>query len=431
MYFLQIYTVKRQWKSLGAIPGINAEKLHRLFLNYEVAISYVGKGWQHGEMFGFGAEKVSKEYGQDYTNALSLMCNDGDDYMFGHAAYDLKNEVAGAHNHFQSEDGFDQMQFFVPELVVQKRDSGWWAGYTHETHLKELIEKLANVSAAGEFPPVQLTPAVSRETYLQKCDSLLRHIHRGDIYEINYCVDFVGEAKQLDPGRVFERLNKLAEAPMSALYKNGDSWLMCASPERYISRNGNKLISQPIKGTIRRGASIPEDEQLRKQLLNDPKERSENVMIVDLVRNDLSRLAKPGTVKVTELFGIYPFKTVHQMVSSIECEVDAGKNLSDALRVTFPMGSMTGAPKISAMKLAEEHEEMSRGIYSGCVGYVMPDGDFDMNVVIRSITWNAATGHVSAKAGSAITANSIPEKEYEECLLKAKAMMQALNPASV
>ena len=391
-----------------------------MFKNYDVAISFVGQGWMQGNVIGFGVLSPSET---DRAN--------DDDFRFGHLGYDLKAQTCGLKNRFTSEDGFSVRDFFTPKIVLELRMNEWWIGYQDESHLNEFIAHLHSREAGTKNSAVELTATTDRNTYEQKCNSLLRHIKRGDIYEINYCIDFVGRSENFDPAVAFGQLNDLADAPMSVLYKNGDSWLMCASPERYISRKGNKLISQPIKGTIRRGTTEAEDEQLRLQLQNDPKERSENVMIVDLVRNDLSRIANKGSVKVSELFGVYPFKTVHQMISTVEAHIGSDVTLNEIVNATFPMGSMTGAPKISAMKLAEQHEEMSRGIYSGSVGCVLPNGDFDFNVVIRSIAWNASTGHVSAKAGSAITANSVPEKEYEECLLKAKAMMQALNPASL
>ncbi|MGM0572458.1 MAG: chorismate-binding protein, partial [Bacteroidota bacterium] len=166
---------------------------------------------------------------------------------------------------------------------------------------------------------------------------------------------------------------------------------------------------------------------LRKTLAADPKERSENVMIVDLVRNDLSRTAQKDSVKVEELFGVYAFQQVHQMISTVTSRLDPGVHYLDAIKKAFPMGSMTGAPKYRAMQLIDHYEDSCRGIYSGSVGYISPEKDFDFNVVIRSIVYNQINKYLSYTAGGAITAASIPEKEYEECLLKAKAMEKALQ----
>lgn len=419
--------MKRVWNHIEHLDE-NAEKqLLSLFFHYDVCIAYYGSGWAYGTKMGFGTVHDSLKYLDTGLNNLRMLQDDFEDYIFGHAGYDLKTETAGADNHYSSEDGFSHACFFVPKIVIEKRGSAWWAGYLDQKHFAELLTKLETPFSPATHLPVELKPVTDRKEYERNCNSLLHHIQRGDIYEVNYCIDFIGSTPDLDPVSVFCQLTGLADAPMSALYKNGRSWLMCASPERYVMRKGNKIISQPIKGTIRRGKSPEEDAQLMEQLRNDPKERSENVMIIDLVRNDLSRFAKKGTVRVTERFGVHTFKTVHQMISTVECEADADTDVSRILRCTFPMGSMTGAPKYSALKLADEQEGRSRGIFSGTVGYILPNGDFDFNVVIRSIMWNSGTGHLSVKAGSAITANSIPEKEYEECLLKAEAMMNALK----
>ena len=202
---------------------------------------------------------------------------------------------------------------------------------------------------------------------------------------------------------------------------------MSATPERYIKKDGCKVISQPIKGTEKRSDNKKEDQQLALELSNDEKERSENIMIVDLVRNDLSRTAKKGSVKVKELCKIYTFDQVHQMISTVESKVKKSTNPIDIIETTFPMGSMTGAPKISAMQIIEELEETKRGLYSGAVGYISPKGNFDFNVVIRSILYNETKQYVSYSVGGAITAKSNPLKEYEECLVKAKAMRQVLE----
>jgi len=414
---LQIYNVKRHWKLLQKSDGNNTVSIHRLFKNYNIALSFAGDGWAHGNLIGLGS-----------IEEFSGFVEQKDDYIFGHVGYDFKSKTSPVENHYLAQDGFNDCHFFVPRLILESRNEEWWIGYFEEEDYAEFIRLFNPDMHNASNGTIELNAVTNWKTYQQNCDSLLRHIHRGDIYEINYCLDFVGESNSIDPVSVFERLNEIADAPMSVLYKNGGSWLICASPERYISRSANTVISQPIKGTIRRGATEAEDVLLQKKLQSDPKECSENVMIVDLVRNDLSRIAEKGSVQVTELFGTYPFKTVHQLISTVRCEVDASTSFEEIINATFPMGSMTGAPKINAMKLAEHYEEMSRGIYSGSVGCILPNGDFDFNVVIRSITWNSATGLVSAKAGGAITANSVPEKEYEECLLKARAMMHALNP---
>ena len=241
---------------------------------------------------------------------------------------------------------------------------------------------------------------------------------------MNYCIPFDTSVIDLDSYQLYAQLNRQTEAPFSVYYSDGDHALMCGSPERYLQLKGRKLTAQPIKGTARRGKG-GEDAELKERLRNDPKERAENIMITDLVRNDLSRVASSNSVEVSELCGIHTFKTVHQMISTVTAQLKPECDGIDALRASFPMGSMTGAPKISAMSLIEQFETRKRGLYSGAFGYFEPNGDFDFNVVIRSLLYQKSTGKLSFEVGSAITHLSDPEKEYEECLLKAEALLQA------
>ncbi|MBT8294969.1 MAG: aminodeoxychorismate synthase component I, partial [Gramella sp.] len=279
----------------------------------------------------------------------------------------------------------------------------------------------------SEHTPVTVNSRISKKEYILKIGQMLDHIHRGDIYEANFCQEFYAEEVDLDPFSIFRSLNEISTPPFAAYLKLENFNLISASPERYLRKRGSELLSQPIKGTARRAEDPEEDKEIAETLASDPKEQSENVMIVDLVRNDLSRIAKKGSVQVEELCKVYTFKQVHQLVSSVTAEIAKEIPPVEALRTSFPMGSMTGAPKISAMKIIENLEESKRGIYSGAVGYFTPDGDFDFNVVIRSILYNSENKYLSFSVGGAITAKSDPEKEYEECLLKAKAMREVLT----
>lgn len=369
-------------------------------------------------------------------DALTRFQTDSKDWLFGHLGYDLKNQLENLQSSHVSRIGFPDLHFYRPRFTLEFAGEEISLGYLpgDEAQANELLQLLLAETQPGETeaddhgPEIKnITAGRSREEYLQQVSELLRHIARGDIYEINYCMEFFAEQVQLNPETCFRRLNAKAKAPFSALYRLRNNWLMCASPERYLKKTGRKIISQPIKGTIRRGKDAAEDERLKNQLLNDPKERCENVMIVDLVRNDLSRVAERGSVRVEELFGVYAFETVHQLISTVAAELRPDCSGVDALKATFPMGSMTGAPKVRAMQLAEHYEGMKRGLYSGALGYFTPDGDFDFNVVIRSIQYNEASGALSLMVGSAITHYASPEKEYEECLLKAQALFDALG----
>ena len=355
-------------------------------------------------------------------------------WLFGYLTYDLKNatEILISSNGDNQE--FPLLQFFAPQVVVEKRAESvsfyFDDEYISEKDAKDIVDFCFSTSAPQKEEKnekINIQSKISKEEYINAVNKLKEHIHKGDIYEINFCQEFFAEKVVLKTPLIYKKLNEISGAPFSAYCKFQEHYLMCASPERFLKRKSDRLLSQPIKGTIRRSKDAEEDEELKKELYNNDKERSENVMIVDLVRNDLSRIAKKGSVEVEELFGIYTFKQVHHMISSISCELKETTTFTDIIRSMFPMGSMTGAPKISAMKLIEEYEKTKRGLYSGAVGYISPTGDFDFNVVIRSILYNEKNKCLSFITGSAITEKAEAEKEYEECLLKAKAMFEVLS----
>ena len=289
--------------------------------------------------------------------------------------------------------------------------------------LQQNISGLSNQSQQN----IALLPKISKEDYLQTIHELQKHIQRGNCYEINFCQEFFAKKTSINSLQVYHALVKISPNPFSCYYKINEKYLLCASPERYIKKQGSSIISQPIKGTIKRDLQDSKlDNQNKTELQNSQKDKSENVMVVDLVRNDLSKISTEGSVKVEELFGIYSFPQVHQMISTITGELKPLIGLNEILDATFPMGSMTGAPKKKVMQLIEEYEQSNRGIYSGCVGYINPQKDFDFNVVIRSIMYNEINQYLSYQVGGGITFYSDPEKEYEECLLKAEAIRKVL-----
>lgn len=274
---------------------------------------------------------------------------------------------------------------------------------------------------------ISLKARTSRNDYLKHVLTLKEHIQRGNIYEINFCMELFAEDVSIDPFSVFQKLYKLSKAPYSALLKMGEEFIICASPELFLKKEGNILSSKPIKGTAKRGNNAEEDQHLKEQLYNSLKERTENVMAVDVARNDLSILAQKGSVRVNKLYNIESFETVHQMVSTVSCVLKQGLKFPDIITATFPMASMTGAPKLRAMTLTDDFENFKRNYYSGTMGIVDEKDDFSLWVIIRSIFYNAKTKKLSVAVGSAITYLSDPEKEYEECLLKAAAMLEVLN----
>ncbi len=351
------------------------------------------------------------------------------DWIFGHVSYDLKNEIEDLHSSNFDGIGFPVISFFVPEIVFiisnEELKIGVFPSHHPDLIYKEILSSLA-AEKSSDIPV--LKSRFSRDEYIETIKKLQEHILKGDCYEINFCQEFYAENVTIDPVTVHHNLNKFSPNPFSAFYKYQDKFLMCASPERFIKKKGDVIISQPIKGTAKRFAAdkIADDLQ-KKSLLQDEKERAENIMIVDMVRNDLSKICAEGSVHVEDFLGVYTFPQVHQMISTIAGTLKEGKKFSEILNATFPMGSMTGAPKKRVMELIEKYEKTKRGLFSGSTGYINPDGDFDFNVVIRGIQYNATSKYLSIMAGSAITFNSIAENECEECLLKLSAMRKALE----
>jgi len=314
----------------------------------------------------------------------------------------------------------------IEKLTSAKSDPFGWPLIQFTQASLDLID-LPWQPRPRKIPILALEPIQPKADYLECVKAIKNHIQRGDVYEMNYCTELRAEKKGLNPFHVFEKLCLAAPSPFSVLYKWHHLWLICASPERFLARRGERLISQPIKGTAPRYARSEEDKKSAVRLRNSYKDRMENTMIVDLVRNDLSRVCQAGTVKVPEWCGIYTFSHVHQMISTIEGKINSNQTFENILKAAFPPGSMTGAPKIRAMELAEKYEKSRRGLYSGCVGYRETDGTFDLNVVIRSLIYNEKTGFLSCHVGSAITHLSDPEQEWEECQWKGAALRQVLS----
>ena len=356
------------------------------------------------------------------------------DWIFGYLSYDLKNDIEALRS--SNTDGllFPDLYFFQPKKIIRIKEHRIEFMYLNMVSdeldpdfdaINQYTFNLNEPSIPKE--DIRIRMRIFKDEYFRKVGRLLTHIQKGDVYEANFCQEFYAENCTIDPLGTFKKLSAISKAPFSTYVKMFDKYVCSASPERYLKKMGNKVVSQPIKGTAARNSSVAEDAKIKLQLEQDVKERSENIMIVDLVRNDLSKSAVKGSVTVKELCKVYSFKQVHQMISTISAKVAADKNPVALIKETFPMGSMTGAPKVSAMEIIEELESSKRGLYSGAVGYFTPNSDFDFNVVIRSILYNDSKKYVSYSVGSAITAKSNPNREYEECLLKAKAMREVLE----
>ena len=356
------------------------------------------------------------------------------DWIFTYLSYDIKNELEDLHSNNLDSIQAPNIQYFIPKLLFLIKDNQLKVlvneNFVEDKNVISDIEKaLSNPIEKEEIKvkAIEVKHRISREEYLEAISKIRNHIKQGDIYELNYCQEFYSENTEIEPSLVFKKLISKSPTPFSAFVRFNDIFILSASPERFIKKEGTKILSQPIKGTSRRHADALLDMTSKKDLANNDKERAENIMIVDLVRNDLSHTAKKGSVHVDELCKIYSFKQVHQMISTISSELAEKYDFIDVLKTTFPMGSMTGAPKIRAMQLIELYEQTKRGIYSGAIGYITPEGDFDFNVVIRSLIYNQKNKYLSFIAGGAITYQSDPEKEYAESLLKAEAIREILS----
>lgn len=376
---------------------------------------------------------VDAEYTFESTNAdtfkalSNFKTKHPNQWMFGFFGYDLKNELENLVTSFPNPLGFPDCYFFIPKTIIKFAQGQLEIESIDPQRVFAEIAKTEIPVHTSNQKTLSIQSRFSKQEYFRAFEHMQAHIQRGDIYEVNLCQEFYAEDAQVNPLSVYQKLNQISPTPFATFFKVHDKFILSASPERFLAKRGQMLISQPIKGTAARGNSAAEDQQLIEQLRNNPKEIAENLMIVDLVRNDMTRSAKPGTVAAERKLEVHTFKQVHQLISTITCTKDANISNVEAVKNIFPPGSMTGAPKISAMKLCDQYESSRRGIYSGTVGYFNPEGDFDFNVIIRTILYNQTQQYLSFHTGGAITIEAEAEKEYTECILKASAIRQTLQ----
>lgn len=363
-------------------------------------------------------------------NNLKEIKADGTTWYLGYLSYDLKNDIENLSSENPDHLKWPELYFFQPDVIfLLENNVLTLIDQSGKIDLTGLIDHLNSYkSTSNKLSTLNLYPRISKQKYLSSVGKIQDHIKRGDIYEINFCQEYYNHF-QIDPYKVYFLMNKRSPSPFATFFKYKDKYLLSSSPERFLKKENSLIISQPMKGTSEKGLNLKEDHDLKKRLAESIKENSENIMIVDLVRNDLSKIARARSVKVEELCGIYSYPFVHQMISTITAQLNTTE-FSEIIKATFPMGSMTGAPKIEAMKIIEEYESMKRGLYSGAVGYIAPGMNFDFNVVIRSIQYNAQNNYLSYLVGSAITSLSDAEKEYEECLTKVYGMIHADQKAN-
>jgi para-aminobenzoate synthetase component I len=362
--------------------------------------------------------------GQNDFERLKSFLDNYNNWAFGYLGYDLKNQIETLDSgNFDGLD-FPAMYFFVPEILIKSIGDNIEIVSENGNEGQIMEEIISSDELTLQSPKqVEIKSRLNKPEYLQKVEAVRNHIREGDVYELNLCREFFIENIETNPYSLFQSFNQTGKSPFAAFIRIKDKYILSQSPERFLKKQGDTLISQPMKGTIRRGVDEAEDQRLKKALRENIKERAENVMIVDLVRNDLSPSAVLSTVEVKELFGIYTFSSVHQMISTVVARAKPEIHVIDIIKNAFPMGSMTGAPKIMAMQLIENYEHTKRGVYSGAIGYFTPEGDFDFNVVIRTMLFDAKRKYLSYQAGGAITYDSNALDEWEECNLKAKQFL--------
>ncbi len=417
-------------KSINIPSQITLEEIKNLSDEYKHLVYLNSNSNDNKSLLAVGQKAIFEPKENQVFDGLKSFIDEQNDWVFGYLSYDLKNEVEPSLSSKNKDDlKFPLAHFFVPQFVLEL-SVNLTVLHFHKNEEKEqflaFLDK-KQVKTDEKQQKIEFSQKMSQDNYEQRFEAIKGHIQQGDIYEMNFCHEFFAKDVEINPFETYEKLNELTNAPFSTFYKNESQFILCGSPERYIKKEGNKIITQPIKGTAKRGANYQEDEAIKLELSQNKKERSENIMIVDLVRNDLSKTAKKASVKVEELCKVYTFDTVHQMISTVTSEIEKTTHAVEVLQTTFPMGSMTGAPKVEAMKIIEELETTKRGVYSGAIGYFKPNQDFDFNVVIRSLLYNENTKYLSFMVGGAITNKATAEEEYNETLLKAEAMIKSVK----
>ena len=420
--FSKSYSLKNKDLFVKKIVNFSSDQSHFTLLNsndsfddYELIIAY-------------GAESFLQS-SKNSLKKIDKYIDTVNDWIFGYLSYDLKNEIENLTDLNKDVFNLPNLYFYQPKVIWLIKEEKAEIYSLNKKNLNEDWDHINSIDYKDftEKSSVDLITRTSKEEYVRKIKNIKQRILQGDCYEMNYCFDMFSKNKTINPYKTYIKLNDYTRSPMSTFFKLNHLYLLSSSPERFIKRINRKIISQPIKGTAKRGLDSKEDEKIKYTLLSSPKELSENHMIVDLVRNDLSRVAEKGSVKVKNLNKLNTFKRVHQLISTIEAEIAVKTKFSKIITGMFPMGSMTGAPKIESMNIIDEYESTKRGLYSGSIGYIKPNKDFDFNVVIRSIIYDKLLKEINVSVGSAITFKSDPESEFEECLLKAEPMIKSLK----
>jgi para-aminobenzoate synthetase component 1 len=418
-------------KSITELPGGRNQLLrwasaHTLFC-YLDGSGATDEDYAFSTLIAVGALRVFTVTDRSPLSALDSFLIPSEMGYVVQAGYGLKDHIEKLSSRHPDPIGFPALLIFEPAVLIRISSDGQLHIRTKDPEQvwKAICDQ--SVPAESAIPSITFRSRCSQEIYQQQLRYVLDHIQRGDCYELNYCQEFYAESVQIDPLSVFEKLSAVVQAPFSCLYRNGSRWLLGASPERFLRKKGDRLESRPMKGTAPRDTDPAIDQSLAEALQKSSKDRSENVMVVDLVRNDLSRVATRDSVQVDTLCELKSFPQVHQLVSTISAQIGAGVGFRSILEACFPMGSMTGAPKVRVMQLTDQYELSARGLYSGSIGFIEPNGDFDLNVVIRSLQYESDKGYLSYHVGSGVTVYSDPQREWEECRWKSAGIRRVFG----
>ncbi len=397
-----------------------------------------------GETFtvnGVECEQSFEEYVKEYLNShreenpTTLPIVSG---AVGYFSYDYGREKEGVRSRHRKKVEIPDCILCFYDLFIVEDHSAHTLYLIGNGNLKdsrrmteELLLRIRGITEADwkeenrrESRRITVEANFEKKEYLTAVEDTIRHIVEGDIYIMNMTQQ-LSVSGESGPYQVFRRLRRENPSPFGGYFQYGDFQIICASPERFLQMQNGHVMTRPIKGTRKRGATPEEDEALKKELADSEKDKSELLMIVDLERNDLNRVCVPGSVKVTELFQVETYATVFHLVANVEGDLEEGKNVMDLIEAAFPGGSITGAPKLRAMEIIDGLEHDRRNLYTGSIGYLTLSGDCDLNIVIRTALHKDGVYQIGV--GGGITCESELEFEYEETLQKAKALLEAIQ----
>lgn len=362
----------------------------------------------------------------DDTAALDAYLNQNEkEYRVGFMSYPSRNSQANPSEKID----FPTIGFFVPRYVVEIDEKGTltYLKGNKDNYSSRKIEDFLNHSKKENNNKIRLQSQLSKSEYLSRIHALQTAMKNEDVCVAVFCQTFYAAQHKINPKTTYFHLNKRSKSPFSCFLQWDEKYVLSASPERFIKKEGNKLITQPIKGTARRGTTKSEDNRFKEELISSQKEREENTLVVQGIKDELAQIAYRNSIDVESFFQVHTFETVHQLISTISAELPSDITFGTLLNAVFPMGSMVGFPKVKALELLNKYENFDRGLYSGTIGYIKPNGDFDFNVVIRSILYDNERENIMCPVGGGITLQSSPEDEYNECLIKLKVLQDTLN----